>query len=255
MSQLPGVPQEWGVQLQSLLGQLQAAAAAMGAAAAASAGSGQAQADNPSEGTPPNAGVAGQQPNAGQLEAAQVWQAHRQLEEQRAINEQLRQQHAQQQQQLVADGGGGSHNGGGAGAAAAEPGNQAPTGGADQGPKPAPGKLAKDNSEATEQQRAVAAAAAAAAAATGAAAAGGGNDAAAISDDLSDFTGGIASEDDLGDEEEQMAVDEVVSKLSGEQKAAVRAILDKRRLRRCRQTRRNKKPEEGASATKPQGKK
>ncbi len=120
-------------------------------------------------------------------------------------------------------------------------------------------KLAKDNAEATEQQRAVAVAAAAAAAATaGATAASGSNDAAAVDDDLSDFTGGIASDDDLGDEDEQeerMEVDAVVSKLSGDQKAAVQALLDKRRVRRCRQTQRNKKPEDAASAARTQRRK
>ncbi len=157
MASMPGVPAEWGMALQGLLAQIHAATAAMGAAAAVGKGTGEST-FTPS--APPSAAAQysthvheqcrqEQQP-AGDGAASlrehhcQMWQAHRQLEEQRQLNEQLRAQHLQRQ--------------GGEGEGSVLPRHQSQPG-LDLG------KLAADGASATDQERAVAVAAREAAAA------------------------------------------------------------------------------------------
>ncbi len=289
MASMPGVPVEWGTALQGLLAQIHAATAAMGAAAAAGGSPGV------STPTPPAPlGAAAQNslhgPGQGQQEErltmaeagdlrehhCQVWQAHRQLEEQRQLNEQLRAQQLQQQ-----DGAGGGAN------ATLQPQHQ---------PVLGLGKLAADGAAATDQGRAVGAAAreAAAAAAARAEAAtaagassreagdarrerGGGKDenaeavaAQAVSeaeaattgaataasqvpqsnetgndDGFSDYTGGRESSDE---DKDNMELEAIVGKVPADQKAAVRAMLAARKTRLARRIQRHRNPEHDGPA-------
>ncbi len=160
MASMPGVPAEWGLALQGLLAQIHTATAAMGAAAAVGRSAGG------TTSTPPAAtGAAAQysmhvheqsqqeQQPAGEEAASlrdqqcQVWQAHRQLAEQRQLNEQLRAQQLQQQ--------------GGEGGGDGIPRHQSQ-------PVLDLGKLAADGAAATDQERAVQVAAREAAAAVAA---------------------------------------------------------------------------------------